>query len=117
MPYTKDIRCGQGWFEVNVNCYYDWLDERGVELIVNSDFCQSEYKYHNEVLEEMIEERANEFINWVVFREERSKLDEDDDLPSEWAKGHKSNMWCYIDYHIERFIKRKPTWYELRNIQ
>ena len=116
MPYSKDVRCGEGWYEVNVNCFFDFLDGCGEELIVKTDCCESEMTYHNKVLEEEIEERVNEFIRWVVFQDERSKLDIEDDLPSEWAKGHKEDMWCYVYYHVERLVKRKSTWYQLKKV-
>ena len=115
MPYSKDIRCGWGFFDLNVNWFYDYLDRIGEELIVKTD-CDG-YSSHNELIEEMIENRANEFIDWVVFHQERKKDFENDDLPSEWAKGHKDDIWAYIYYHISRFVKLKPTWYELKEVE
>jgi len=111
MPYSKDIRVGQGWFEVNVNWFYDYLDGMDEELIVSDDFCESEVEYHTTELEEEIERRVNEFISWNVFDEERTKLDKDDLLPSFFPK----DIWGYVYHHICLFIRRKPTWYTLRS--
>lgn len=110
MPYSKDIRMGQGWFRANVNWYYTYLDEGEMELIVKTDCCESEVAYHNKVLEETIEEKLNEFISWKVFGEERKKLDEEDALPSEYPE----DVWGYVHDHILMLVKRKPTWYELK---
>ena len=111
MPYSKDIRCGQGWFRTNVNCFYDYLDGMDEELIVKDDFCSSEVIYHNTELEETIELKVNEYISWKVFGETRNKLDEDDSLPEEFN----DDIWGYVHDSICRLVKRKPTWYELRS--
>lgn len=111
MPYSKDIRCGQGWFNANINCFFDYLDGCELELIVKRECCESEYTYHNKVLEEMIEEKINEFIAWSIFGEQRTKLDENDSLPYEY----KDDVWGYVHDHINMLVKRKPTWYEIRS--
>lgn len=112
MPYSKDIRCGQGWFRTNVNCFYNHLDEMDEELIVcKENYCESEYTYHNNVLEEEIETRVNEYISWKVFDEKREKLDEDDSLPKEFP----DDVYGYVYDHILVLLKRKPNWYTLRS--
>jgi hypothetical protein len=120
MPYCKDIRCGEGWFEVNVNSFYDYLENLDEELIVSDDFCESEVIYHRLELEEKIEEAVNEFIRWKVFNDESSPLDKDD-LPPSFFEPHSSietgsrGIWVYVYHHICLFIRRKPTWYTLRS--
>ena len=111
MPYSKDIRVGQGWFNTNVNCFFDYLDGLDEELIVKDDFSPNEVKYHNTELEEQIEQRVNEYISWKVFGETRNKLDEDDALPSDFD----DDVWGYVYDHICMLVKRQPTWYELRS--
>ena len=111
MPFAKDIRVGQGWFEVNVNCFFDYLDGMDEELIVKNDFCASEVAYHNKNLEEEIESKVNEYISWRVFGEERNKLDEEDFLPKEFE----DDIWGYVYSQIWRLVRRKPTCYELRS--
>jgi hypothetical protein len=111
MPYSKDIRVGQGWFNTNVNWFYNYLDEMDEELIVKTDCCESEVAYHNNHLEETIEEKVNEYISWKVFGETRNKLDENDTLPSYYP----DDVWGYVYDHIIMLIKRKPTWYELKS--
>jgi hypothetical protein len=111
MPYSKDIRVGQGWFNTNVNWFYNYLDEMDEELIVKTDCCESEVAYHNNHLEEKIEEKVNDYISWKVFGETRSKLDENDSLPEEYP----DDVWGFVYDHICMFVKRKPTWYELRS--
>lgn len=113
MPYSKDVRCGQGWFETNINCFYDYLDAMDEELIVRREFCESENAYHNKCLEELIEEKVNDYISWKVFGEERSKLDENDSLPSEYP----DDVWGYTHDHVCMFIKKRPSWYELRSTE
>ena len=125
MPYSKDIRCGEGWFKTNVNCFYNYLDEIDEELIVREKFrlpWQEENKpdiewreveFHRTHLEEQIEMRVNEFISWRVFNETRKKLDEDDMLPEEFED---VGIWSYVYHHICVVLrKRLPTWYELRS--
>ena len=111
MPYSKDIRCGQGWFNTNVNWFYDYLDNMEEELIVKTDFCQSDIKYHDNTLEEEIELRVNEYISWKVFGEQREKVDEDDSLPEDFE----DDVWGYVYHHICTLVRRKPTWYEMRS--
>lgn len=113
MPYSKDVRCGEGWFNTNVSCFYDYLDNLGEELIVSDQFCQSEVKYHTTELEEEIEARVNEYIRYKVFGEKRNKLDEDDCLPEE----HDEDVWGYVYSHIWSLVHRKFTWYTLRSTQ
>jgi hypothetical protein len=113
MPYSKDIRCGSGWFEVNVNCFFDYLDDKGEELIVYSNFCGPERKYHNETLENEIEERVNEFIQYKVFGYERNPQDATDVLPSAYS----DHIWEYVYYHVARLANHKTDWYSLRSIQ
>lgn len=111
MPYSKDIRCGQGWFKTNVNWFYTYLDDMEEELIVKTDCCESEYTYHNKEMEELMEEKVNDYISWKVFGETRNKLDENDSLPSEYP----DDVWGYVYDHVCMLVKRKPTWYELRS--
>lgn len=127
MPHSKDLRCGQGWFDVNINYFYDYLDEKNQELIVsdtpevathNSLFTtasavQRQVKYRDEYLNQQIEERVNEFIQYKVFDWERNPLDEGDVLPSEYS----DDIWGYVYYHITLLVYRKPNWYKLRDIQ
>jgi hypothetical protein len=125
MPYSKDIRCGQGWFKTNVNWFYNYLDEIDEEIVVKTsyksplendpeliDFSASETEYHNTTLEEEIELRVNEFISWKVFDETRKKLDEEDLLPEFFED---EGIWKYVYHHICMLVRRKPTWYELRS--
>lgn len=111
MPYSKDIRCGEGWFNTNVNCFYDYLDGMSEELIVSDDFSKEEVQYHNTELEEKIEWLVNEYIRYQIFNEKREELDEDDTLPEE----HDEDVWGYVYSHICSLVKRKPTWYQLRS--
>jgi hypothetical protein len=111
MPFSKDIRTGQGWFDTNVNWFFNYLDDLDEELIVKDDFCPSEVKYHNNELEERIESRVNEYISWKVFGENRKALDEDDRLPNFFE----DDVWGYVYHHICMFVRRKPTWYELKS--
>lgn len=114
MPYSKDIRDGDGWFNTNVNCFFDYLeDNMDKELIVCRDkYCESEYIRHNKVLEEEIEKRVNEYISWKLFDDEREKLNENDMLPSDYP----DYVYDYVYYHIYYLVKRKPDWYVLRSI-
>lgn len=113
MPYSNDVRCGQEWFSTNVYRFYNYLDEMDEELIVSHEFCESEVAYHTKELEELIEQKVNDYISWAVFGETRFKLDETDSLPSEYP----NDVWGYTHDHVCMFIKRKPTWYELRSTQ
>lgn len=111
MPYSKDIRCGEGWFNTNINCFYDYLDGMDEELVIDGDgVSQVEEEYRATQLEEEIEQRVNEFIRYKVFGEKRRKLDEDDSLPEEYE-----DVWDYVYSHILLLVKRKPTWYVLRS--
>ena len=123
MPYSKDVRCGHGWFDSNVNCFYDYLDSRGEELIVRDDFSLEEdlnsslnhpqqIKYHDTCLSEEIEERVNQFISWFVFGERWKPLDEEDCLPENFPE----DVYGYVYHHVCRLVKRKPTWYFLRTV-
>jgi len=107
MPYTKDPRCGAGWFEANVNSFFTYLDDHNNQIIVKQDFCESEVKYHNQVLEELIEEKMNEYISWHVFGERRNQLDEDDILPKLY-----DNIWMFVEDCVRIFIERKSSWYK-----
>lgn len=117
MPYTKDSRCGPGWFEVNLSHFYDYLDDRSEELIVRGDFSadrktyDAQLKFYDDVLNEEIEERANEYISWKIFNETRKPLDEGDLLPDAFC-----DVWAYVYHHVCRLVARKPIWYLLRNI-
>lgn len=112
MPYSKDIRCGDGWFEVNLNSFYQYLeDSENKEIHTKTGFCDSEMKYHDFVLSEQIEDWTNEYIQWKIFGITRNQIDEDDQLPNVF--GH---IWGYVYYNIARFIQNHPDWYELREI-
>jgi hypothetical protein len=111
MPFSKDIRVGQGWFNVNVNWFFEYLDGLDEEVIVKDDFCPSEVKYHNNEFEGEIEFRVNEYISWKVFGETRNALDKDDLLPDFFDE----DIWGYVYHHICMLIRRKPTWYELKS--
>lgn len=112
MPYSKDVRCGQGWFETNLNCFWTYLEEsQEEELITKSDFCESEVKYHDDEMSAQIEERVNEYISWMVFSEKREKLDKDDLLPDSFE----DDIWGYVYHHVCMYVRKHPTWYELRS--
>jgi hypothetical protein len=111
MPYSKDIRCGEGWFNTNIAWFYQYLEEMDEELIVKTDHCESEVVYHTKELEAMIEEKVNDYISWNVFGQTRNKLDENDSLPEEYP----DDVWGYVHDHLVMLIKRKPTWYELKS--
>jgi hypothetical protein len=120
MPYSKDIRCGEGWFNTNIAWFYQYLDEMNEELIVKTDCCESEVVFHTKELEEKIEEKVNDYISWKVFGQTRNKLDEDDRLPEDFEPSSSIDtgargVWAYVYHHICLFIRRKPTWYELES--
>ena len=120
MPYHKDSRCGPGWFEVNISHFYDYLDDRSEQLIVRGDFeidlnttfkYDRQLQYHDECLNEEIEQRLNEYISWKIFNETRNPLDEGDLLPDAFC-----NPWAYVYHHVSRLVARKPQWYLLQPI-
>lgn len=120
MPYYKDIRCGEGWFTINVSSFDTYLEETMKEdLIVNDNFLESEVTYHYTCVGEEVETRVNEYIRWRVFGEKRSQLDEMDLLPEEFEPHYSSRhtgerVWAYVYYHVKRFVERKPLWYSIR---
>jgi len=107
MPYSKDIRCGAGWFEVNVNTFFDWLDDRGYEIIVSDQFCPTEVQYHNESLEEQIEEAVNKFISQKVFHETPT-------FDPMYDPNDYDCVWHYTFDCVKTLIQNKPTWYTLK---
>lgn len=120
MPYSKDIRVGHGWFNTNINWFYDYLDNMSEELIVKSEnFTPEEIKYHDNTLSEEIELRLNEYIHWKVFGEIPTKLPEPpsdgssfgDYLPSDFDE----DPYGYVYHHILILIDKHKSWYELRS--
>lgn len=96
---------------MNVNSFYQWLDDSQEELVVCSAE-KHEMEYRENELNDEIENRANEYISWEVFGEERNLLDDDDALPEHYD----GDIWAYVRHHVLALCKRKPTWYELRSI-
>ena len=124
MPYSKDIRCGEGWFTTNVNCFYEYLTDRDEEIVIRTSyksplkddpepiyFSELEKQYHNTALEEEIEIRTNEYISWRVFGTIRKQLDEEDYLPDFFE----DNIWGYVYHHICLFVRNHKTWYDHRD--
>ena len=107
MPYSKDIRCGAGTFEVNVNSFFAWLDDHNHEIIVRDTFCEQEVKYHNQTLEDEIEEAVNRYILAKIFNETTTYYETRD--PKEYVC-----VWDYVFDCVELLISRKSDWYDLR---
>ena len=118
MPHSKDLRCGEGWYDVNVNSFFDWFEDTFYqEIIVKSNFGKGEFQYHKKILEDEIEERVNEYIDYKLFGTERNPLDEEDVtlLPSNYNDVQR-NVWYYVSDHVKRFIKQRPDWYTIKDL-
>ena len=124
MPYSKDIRLGQGWFNTNINCFFDYLDGIETEITVLSEnFTPKEVKYHDNTLNEEIELRLNEYISWKVFgasRQERTDIPEcfSDAMPSDFDE----DPYGYVYHHILILVEKhkyegstQGPWYRWRN--
>lgn len=111
MPSHDDIRSGHGWFDSNINCFYNYLENLDEEIVVKMDFGESECIFHESCLTTRIEERINEYIEWFIFKEHRRALDENDSLPDSFE----DDIYGYVYYHICRYIQQKPSWYELKS--
>lgn len=117
MPYSKDLRVGRGWFNTNINWFYDYLDSMSEELIVHTEsFTPNEVKYHDNTLSEEIELRLNEYISWKVFGETRS---ERTDVPECYSDSMPSNYdedpYGYVYHHILILVEKNKSWYKLRS--
>ena len=118
MPYSKDIRVGRGWFNTNVNWFYEYLDNMSEELIVETEnFTPDEVKYHDNTLSEEIELRLNEYISWKVFGE---SVKEHYDLPQCFSDYVPSDFdedpYGYVYHWILILVQKHKAWYKLRNI-
>lgn len=115
MPHSKDLRIGYGWYDINLSHFYEWLEEVADTAIeVSTDFLpfsEGELKYHRTALDDEIEFRANEFIDYRVFEVSRNPLDEDDMLPHSFP-----SINSYIHYHILRFCKNHASWYRVKRL-
>lgn len=108
MPYSKDLRIGHGWFNANLSWFDDYLDDMEEELIVNGE--GSEQKYRQNIMNEEIELRLNEYITWKVFNGPaiNSVLDYDDD-PYGYVYHH---ILILIDKH-KNVDEPERSWYRL----
>lgn len=110
MPHSKDLRCGAGWYDINVNHFFEWMEETcksEIEVSENfTPFSRAEFEYHERILHDEIEERMNEFLEYRIFNQFRPHLDEDDRLPKDFE-----SAYSYIYYHLLRLCKTRPTWY------
>lgn len=116
MPHSRNIRCGSGWFNVNVNCFFDYLDQIGEEIIVKTEgFSFDEVRTHNIYLEELIESAVNDYILFTVFGE---RIRNDKSIPI--LPNRSASAWQYVHYIFRTLLgesKDKSTWFELRKIQ
>lgn len=116
MPHSKDLRCGAGWYDINVNHFFEWMEDRNhteIEVSENfTPFSRAEFEYHERVLHDEIEERMNEFLDYRIFHKFRSLLDEDDRRPKDFP-----SAYSYIYYHLLRLCKTRPTWYSVRTYE
>lgn len=113
MVHSNDIRCGAGTWDVNINCFYDHLDNLEEELTVRECFNPEEQAFRTSELEDKVQEAITEYINWKVFGHERSYCDKDDRLPSFFDND--SGAWEYVYFQVCRFIDWRSSWYELRS--
>ena len=120
MPYSKDIRAGSGWFNYNVNVFFDYLDSMSEEIILlRKGFSEEEIHHHNKLLEEEIENRVNQYIAWKVFGIISEELHSDSPDSPEFFEP-KSNcdintgVCGFVYHHVCKFLRANPSWYELR---
>lgn len=126
MPYSKDLRIGHGWFNTNINWFYDYLDNMSEELIVKTEnFTPEEIQYHDNTLSEEIELRLNEYIAWKVFGETRKKRNDvpecfNDEPPQEFDE----DPYGYVYHHILILVEKRKyegsisgPWYVLQSTQ
>jgi len=119
MVHSNDVRCGAGSWDVNINCFYDYLDSLDEELIVRDAPTQEEKEFRNSELEDKVEDAVTEYINWKVFGDESSYCAPDNRPPSAFgpfsACDTGGGVWAYVYFQVCRFITWRSSWYELRS--
>jgi hypothetical protein len=118
MVYHTDPRAGFGWLDFNVAWFYQYLDDRGEELILKTteNDCPLNKKELNErekMLEKYIERAVNMWIDYAVFSKDRRKriiLYKEIDL------SHFENVYEVMYDVLLEFIAKYPNYYTLRVI-
>ena len=113
MPFMKDIRCGPAFVEMNINCFYNHLDERGLELI-QTDTDPDKMKQREESLHLALEEAAQVYIDFAVFGIYRKP---EIVLHKQFNPSDYETVWEAMFAVMEQYNEVFPNHFTLREIQ
>ena len=110
MPYSDDIRNGVCHANINLDMWWDWLTQNGLEICIRRDgLGPDERLQHETLLNEYVEKKANDYIAFWIFGVTQN---EGDFSP----KSYPQDIWGYVAGHVQQFIKKHPTKYALERL-
>jgi hypothetical protein len=95
MPFNKDLRVGQGHWDMNMSWIYECLND---DYHTHITFLEPEAEYHDMCFEEAIERKVNEWILFKVF---------DNGDPEKFTMY--TTIWDYIHDAVIAYQKENPT--------
>ena len=120
MVFRSDPRAGFGVFDFNVEWFYQYLDERGEELILKTvdektgkDFTEAELSQREKVFHHYLERGVELWIGYSVFGNKEIRIIH----YKEYDMSGYENVWdvlydCMID-----FLAAYPDYFTLRAVE
>ena len=120
MVFRSDPRAGYGKFDFNVEWFYQYLDEKGEELVpittnpvTGYEFCEDELLSRETRLNKYLETAMDAWIGYCVFGNKAPRII----LYQEFDLSCYNDVWGFLYDVMLHYLDKNPDHFTLRDVE